>query len=498
MYFKKHSIKNIGIYFDKISKIYNKRIALQFDEKEKYSYSYLNELSNNFIEFFEKQNIKENDLIAIESKKNVYVYAMIIAALKKGITYSFFDCSESQKRSELILRTLNPKKIFLFDKKNFFRKSVVLSTQLLNRILKQKNLKKINLKNKSYIAYIMFTSGSTGTPKGVQISHHNLSFFINWTRKTFKIKKETVMTNLNPLHFDNSVFDIYGSLFNGARLVPINKSEILNCKNLLNKLIRLKCNLWFSVPSLLNLILKLEKPIIFKNNFFKYIIFGGERFPVESVRRIHKYLKHSKVYNVSGPTECTCICSAHLVSKKELFNSKDIFVGKIINYFNYKIVRDNINSRSGELYLEGPAVSCGYINDHVRSNEKFYRIKNFYGYKTGDLVTENKNKNLKINGRQDNQIKFLGHRIEIEEIEKSINYVFKLSESLVIFCNKKTFPYKKLVLITDKKKLKTDILYSKLTKYLPRYMIPEEIKLIKNFKFNQNGKVDRKFYAQNI
>ena len=153
----------------------------------------------------------------------------------------------------------------------------------------------------------MFTSGSTGELKGVKITHFNLIFFINWVKKTFKINQTSIMTNLNPLHFDNSVFDIYGSIFNKATLVPIEKSEILNCKKLFSKLKETKCNLWFSVPSLLNLILKIEKPKIFKKCSIKKIIFGGEKFPIESMKNVYKYLKNSHIFNVSGPTECTYV-----------------------------------------------------------------------------------------------------------------------------------------------------------------------------------------------
>ena len=102
----------------------------------------------------------------------------------------------------------------------------------------------------------MFTSGSTGKPKGVKISHFNLIYLINWINKFFKLKDKEIFSNINPLHFDNSVFDIYGSIFNGYPMIPIEKHEFFDGKLLIRKLNKLNCTNWFSVPSFLDLLLK--------------------------------------------------------------------------------------------------------------------------------------------------------------------------------------------------------------------------------------------------
>ena len=90
----------------------------------------------------------------------------------------------------------------------------------------------------------MFTSGSTGRPKGVQISHKNLFFLINWAKDFFKLDSSSTISNLNPLHFDNSIFDFYCSIFNGSSIMPVNKTEIFNFKKLKKKINDLNCNIW--------------------------------------------------------------------------------------------------------------------------------------------------------------------------------------------------------------------------------------------------------------
>ena len=340
----------------------------------------------------------------------------------------------------------------------------------------------------------MFTSGSTGMPKGVLISHKNLSFFINWIRNTFQINSKSVLTNLNPLHFDNSVFDLYGSFFNGATLVPFEKNELFNLNEIRRKINDTKTDTWFSVPSLLDMLLKLKGKKLFKKIKLKNIIFGGERFPIQSIRMIYPYLKKVRIFNVSGPTECTCMCSAYRVKEKDL-NYKDIFVGKINQYFKYKIINENLKEdKIGELYLEGPAVSSGYFNDIKKTKKNFYQSGKFKGYKTGDIVEQNKLKLIKIIGRNDNQIKFLGHRIELEEIEKTFIKLFKIKNCIAQLKNKDVFPYKKIVIFVDKKFKNLSIVKKKVKLSLPYYMIPEEIKYIKKFIYNTSGKLDRTKY----
>tara|TARA_Y100000590_G_C15652770_1_gene989411 strand:- start:629 stop:1669 length:1041 start_codon:yes stop_codon:yes gene_type:complete len=345
----------------------------------------------------------------------------------------------------------------------------------------------------------MFTSGSTGKPKGVKISHSNLMYLIEWINRYFRLSKNEVFSNINPLHFDNSVFDIYGSIFNAHSMVPINKGEYFDAKSLLKKLYELKCTTWFSVPSFLDLLLKTNTAKIFKHNKFKRIIFGGERFPIKSIKKIHKFIKKGKIYNVSGPTECTCICSAHEVRNKDL-NTKDenIYVGKINEYFNYKIKYLSKNNKKGELYLEGPSISEGYINNYFATNRSFYNTRKFKGYKTGDLVSTNAQGNLKILGRVDNQIKFMGYRIEIEEIENKIIKKLKIDNCIVILKQIKKYPYKKIVLFTDIKKIKEINLHNKLKNILPNFMIPTETKLIEKFKYNKNFKIDRTYYNNDL
>lgn len=490
-------LKNLGILFENIA-ANNKNNCFVFNKNQSFSFEEVNLLSNKILNFFKKNQIDENDIVALESTKNIFSLSCIIACLKGGIAYSFIELFSAKKRVEESLNQLKPKKIISFSKKYNSKKNLYFSKKNLKAI-NQMSKKCKRLKNKSFLAYVMFTSGSTGKPKGVKISHSNLMFLIEWINRFFRLNKNEVFSNINPLHFDNSVFDIYGSIFNGYSMAPINKGEYFDAKNLLKKLYELNCTTWFSVPSFLDFLLKTNTANIFKYNKFKRVIFGGERFPIKSIKKIYKFIKKGKIYNVSGPTECTCICSAHELRNKDL-NTKDenIYVGKINKYFNYKIKYLSKKSKKGELYLEGPSISEGYINNHFATNRSFYNTRKFKGYKTGDLVSTNVQGNLKILGRVDNQIKFMGYRIEIEEIENKIIKKLKIDNCIVILKQIKKYPYKKIVLFTDIKKIKETNLHNKLKNILPNFMIPTETKLIEKFKYNKNFKIDRTYYNNDL
>ena len=500
---------NLGLLFKYISKKYKQKSAIILDGKI-YKYEYLNKNSSLVSAYFKKNFfLKTNDVIALESKKSIEAFIFFLACLKIGVTYVFIDPDNPPKRIKKIINTVKPKYFFVNDSKKLKNRSNKIKLLSIKKIFKLALKMKINLDKKNFnfsssvIAYIMFTSGSTGDPKGVAISHGNLLNFIEWSKEEYSISSLDRITNLNPLHFDNSVFDLYATLFNGACLVPFEKRELIDTRSLISKIVKNKVTIWFSVPSLIVLVLNFNN---FKSSSFRYlkkIIFGGEGFPKQKLKDLYllSYKKKVVLYNVYGPTECTCICSSYKIRKGD-FGEKEMkrfapFGTKLAKNFFYIIekIKNSKNKNLGELLIGGDNVGKGYFNNPKETKEKFIQNpKNLKYldpmYRTGDLVYIDKtNSNIYFSNRKDDQIKYMGHRIELGEIQQNLNKIKNIKESYVEFRKKNNDDGQIICWISHNSKL--PLIKTEISKILPNYMIPKKFIELKKLPKNSSNKIDR-------
>jgi len=509
---------NLGLYFEFIVSKYGNSTALKYKDKS-LAYNELNGLVNQIANMLIKNKMQYNDVVAIFNNKEEYSYATMLACLKLGLIYTNIDVDNPSTRVESIFETAKPKLIIsdgiLSDNLN---KSIDNSgTQLINFALNNCCLNDYDSENlnltktviSSSPAYIMFTSGSTGVPKGVTVSHANLLSFIGWSIEYYNITNIDIFAQISPMYFDNSVFDFYTAFFSGATIVPIQKIVLNNPIELVSYIDSMKCTIWFSVPSLLVYLTTmrvLKKQVL---QCIRIFTFGGEGYPKTELKKLFNIYSHSaQIINVYGPTEGTCICSAYKISSIDFDDMKVLSpLGEINKNFNYFILDENMNKvqymEKGELYLVGPNVALGYYNDFERTKEFFIQNplqSNFKDmvYKTGDIVYEDQNHLLHFIGRGDNQVKHMGYRIELEEIEAKINSLEYVFECGVIYHRVKVNYGKIVAYISINNQLKIDekdILY-RLKKLLPTYMLPNIINFVYELPKNKNGKIDRKKLLQ--
>lgn len=355
----------------------------------------------------------------------------------------------------------------------------------INEINKKYYDKKDYFTNNNKIAYIIFTSGSTGKAKGVPITYDNLNSFIKWIINTKELKKINNITVLSEasFSFDLSVMDIYFSLYKNLSIVAVDKNTKKDLNKLLHIIKKEKINFLIMTPTFCKMLL-LDKKFNSSNfSNIKYMFFCGESLEVEIVKKIKDRFSDLHILNAYGPTEATCCISLIEIDNKML-NEKYLPVGKI------NTCAVNIEIDNDEIILKGESVFDRYLNV---SSENSYKENNINCFKTGD-VGYIKGDNLYCIGRKDNQIKYMGYRIELGDIENNLLKIEGINEAVVVAIYKENTNIVKLIkaFITTNKSLTDDYIKKELAKFVPVYMIPKVIKISDKLPTTNNNKYDRR------
>lgn len=500
---------NLSTFFQEISKTYSNKIAITTFSKQ-YTFKTLSKDVCRVSDHLQVLGFSKGDVLVLLNDKSYIFYVLMLACLRNGIVYANIDPNINQIWFDHILEICSPKKVCgIFEMPTDVKEYKVQDQSLfwdvknlLNKLPRHSNSsskQKIDFDG-YHLAYIMFTSGSTGKPKGVAVTHQNLIHFIHWGKQRYQVESSDIFTNVNPMYFDNSVFDFYVSLFNGASFAPISQQVVENPIKLVGLIGLLRCTIWFSVPSMLIYLLRMR--VLSSSSFpeFRIISFGGEGFAKSELKKLYDLYKHRmRFINVYGPTECTCICSSYDINDGDFDNMPSLAPIGLINQNITTLILDTEGKESskGELCLIGPNVAAGYYNDKEKTSQNFseYTGKGHYRarmYKTGDLV-EKIGDLYHFLGRKDNQVKRMGYRIELESIEHTLNSIEGVVEAAVI-CAKHEYSNINHIIAyvaCPEQNIEHDALDDMLRKKLPKYMIPNHYVSVKSLPKNRNGKTDR-------
>lgn len=507
---------NAAAIFANVARQNRNAVAIRWTRDEHITYGRLDAVASQIARVLLHRGLRKRDIVCLAADKCLPIYAAMLACLRLGVPYVALDPGNPRARIQSIVERCRPALALVdpaLDSTTF--RCDTLPVGPGNREptwIAGVEDRAVDVPwpiDGSDPAYVMFTSGSTGTPKGATISHNNLLNFIHWTRHQFEVGTGDVLTNLNPLFFDNSVFDVYASLFTGASLVPFTAATMRDPQAVLSRIHELGCTMYFSVPSLLVYFqrLKLVGPESFPS--LKTLVFGGEGYPKPMLAKLFEAVGHRiKLYNVYGPTECTCICSTYRISDLDFADLKGYPpLGALIPNFSHIILDDAGRAVApgevGELYLGGPCVGLGYYGAPEQTAAAFVQNPThdrFFDrvYKTGDLVRyEPGDGKLHFVGRADTQIKHQGYRIELGEIEHVLGAIDGVDEAAAIYSSEGETSRIVVVLATTAD-LAVSGVKETLAQRLPRYMIPERVIVVAQLPKNPNGKIDRKGIAAAI
>jgi D-alanine--poly(phosphoribitol) ligase subunit 1 len=450
------------------------------------------------------RGVAQGDVVALQLPKRRLAYGLLLGCLQLGAPYVFIDPKNPEERTMRIVSQLRPNLLVtVTGSENPFGTAIQLANAGQENWLGAELNSSPSTAVGTDPAYIMFTSGSTGEPKGAVIPHQGVLSLIKWAKDMVDASPAARFTNINPLHFDNSVFDIYCGLFNGAALIPVETSEVSNPASWVKAIRAGKASAMFAVPTLFLILdqLGLLTPQTLPD--IRTFQFGGEGYPIGKLREFHaRFAGRARLINVYGPTETSCICSSIAVTPDMLTAPDSEFpsLGGMHADFDYAILDERQHEmprgQAGELWIGGPCVGLGYYANAQETAARFRqdprqdRYRAIF-YRSGDYVREDDHGHLWFQGRVDNQVKIRGHRIELEEVDLAVQSIADVQRALAVVVSGTDGDEIAVTYVASRIVSSGEVL-NRCRDRLPLYMCPAKAVQLHELPRNANGKVDRK------
>ena len=406
--------------------------------------------------------IKKEETVAVFMEKGWEQVVAVYGILFAGAAYLPIDIHNPRERVEKILRDSGTR-IILVQNQAYDQDTEWLHEWDCISVsgLKTDSEYKAQENKAGDLAYVIYTSGTTGMPKGVMITHHNAVNTILDINARYQITEQDTAFGISNLHFDLSVYDVFGVLGAGGKLVlpdpeygkdPAHWIHWLNHENI---------TVWNSVPAFVEMLAEYE----------------------EYQRQVTSQSLRSNHFEIP-----------EIVPE----DWKSIPYGKPLANQKYYVLDQNMEDCPdwvpGTLYIAGDGVAQGYLNDNEKTEEKFVVLDRTGErlYCTGDMGRYWNEGNIEFLGRLDNQVKINGYRVELGEIEAALRRIQGITEAFVFFKRDNAIEDICAVLVEEKRyRDRIDKFYKEmLKKDLPIYMIPTEYIKTNAIPLNSNGKKD--------
>ncbi len=445
---------------------------------------------------FKKLAIPDGHPVVIYGHKEYLFPVAILACMHSGIPYIPIDKIYPKERIQKIVDTTGAQ-IIIHCSADILDIPFAIS---INSSLTSTVHFEPDYKNRIYgeasdpLQYIMFTSGSTGEPKGVQINRSSVLTFINWALQDFGFSSDDVFMNQAPFTFDVSLCDVLNAFAHGGTLVLTSTEVAKNPDIFMGRLTNYKCTVWTSTPSFAYLFLRHEKFNSTQLPAMHSFLFMGEELPGRSIKILKNNFKSARVLNAYGPTEATIVTTFIEITENILGSYTSTPIGYPMPSSELLIDKATPDEKTGELIIVGNHVSAGYFKNEEQNKKKFFMHNGKRAFKTGDIAYY-ENDMLFYLGRNDDQVKMHGFRIELNEISNVICKQENIKEAVTVAL-KRNHEVKKIISFvilktkTDKTKLMNDLVPF-LEKQLPYYMIPGDFMIVDDFFYSSSHKIDK-------
>jgi amino acid adenylation domain-containing protein len=445
-------------------------------------------------------NIRKPVVVFVD--RNIESLVAFLGVAYSGNFYVPIDIQMPKLRVELILSTLNPVAMVVTPASKKFSFEVApdliavdyeeaLGTKIEDEIL-QSIRKKIIDRDPIYAT---FTSGSTGIPKGVITCHQSVIDMTEALVETFDFDENHVFGNQNPFYFDASIKDIYSSLKCGATMYVLPKSYFLMLGQLVSYINKHKIDTIMWSASAIALLANAqafeeEKPLTLRK-----VMFSGEVMHNRVLNYWRKNLPETKFVNLYGPTEITSVCTFYKI-ERPFADDEVLPIG--IPFRNCEVIILNDKNEavgegeSGELCVKGCCLALGYYNNPEKTATSFCQnpLNTHFPemiYRTGDLARYNEQGEIMFMSRKDNQVKHMGQRVELGEIEILLNAMDRIDASICFYDH----DAQKIIAVYKGQGADSKYIYGELRDKVSKFMYPNVLIALEELPYNLNGKIDR-------
>ncbi|MCU0289101.1 MAG: amino acid adenylation domain-containing protein, partial [Acidobacteria bacterium] len=474
------------------------------------TYHQLNEQSDRLAGLLIEKGVLPDTIIGLMIERSIEMMIGILGILKSGGAYLPIDPEYPEERIDYMLKDSGAKLLVITSDKGGEKvrrwegKKVLLESLIhLSNYLPYHHSSFIT--HHSNLAYIIYTSGTTGKPKGVLIEHKNVVRLLFNDRFQFDFNEKDIWSLFHSYNFDFSVWEMYGALLYGGRLVLIPKMIAHDPEQFLQVLINQKITVLNQTPSAFyNLI---DGALKTNELCLRYVIFGGEALKPARLKTWWQNYPRIKLINMFGITE-TCVHVTYKEIGEHEIEGDISKIGKPIptlsTYIMDRYRKLTPIGTPGELYVGGEGVARGYLNNPELTVQRFieHPYKNSERlYRSGDLSRMGLDGDMVYLGRIDQQVQLRGFRIELGEIENRLLKHERIKKAVVIERNTSTRDLYLCAYIVPKPGVNpVDLEVSSLREFLalqlPDYMIPSYFMPLEEIPLTANGKTDRKKLPQ--
>ncbi len=491
---------NVLEYFVKTAERWPSKLATA-DGQQEWSFERLKRRASSIARHVLQRTERTNQPIAVYLPKTNDAIASFLGVLFSGNCYAPLDVRAPVGRIQAILGQLEPILILTTRELGVQLQSTGIDPGkllILEEVLDEDGEipERWQLIIDTDPVYIIHTSGSTGKPKGVVVTHRGVIDYIDWARDTFKIDEHCIIGNQAPLIFDNSTLDLYLCFACGAALHLTPEELFLFPVRLLEYLAEKSVNFIFWVPSIM--VAVADKKVLdrVKGLHLEKILFAGEVMPAKHLNVWRSRFPSALFANLYGPTEITVDCTYYIVDR-DLGDDEPVPIGRACRNSDILILNEKNQAcktgERGELCVRGSSLAAGYWNQPAQTAAAFVQnpLNPHYPeliYRTGDLVYRNEKDEIIYVGRKDFQIKHMGYRIELGDIEHFALQVPGIRNSCVLYHLGK----KEIVLVYEADSdIEPGFIRNELGRNLPKYMWPTVFKCRPELPRTTNGKIDR-------